>query len=291
MMRIDWQIRRWTAIAAVVLACTLAGLACAHSADPVFPPGSRIGLAPPPGMTPSTAFLGFADLERRAAILFSELSVAAFSDVEKELDPRDLRAGGITVEAREDVSLKNGRGFVMVLRQAETRKWMLVLEADPITAIVTILIPDAAREAYPDDVLRSALATIVVRPNVPVEEQLSILPYRIGDFAGFRLMRASPDGLATFTHGPNDTTIATEQPFFMISFSSEPIPPLEQRDAFARRVLAGLRGLKDFRLLRSEPIRLAGRQGHEIVGEAKDGKNDAELTLVQWLRFGQSGYM
>jgi hypothetical protein len=31
--------------------------------------------------------------------------------------------------------------------------------------------------------------------------------------------------------------------------------------------------------------------GYEIVAEAKDLKSDVDVTVVQWLRFGSTGYM
>jgi hypothetical protein len=37
---------------------------------------------------------------------------------------------------------------------------------------------------------------------------------------------------------------------------------------------------------RSEPLRIANQQGHEVIVEAKDAKTGADVTAVQWLRFG-----
>jgi len=43
-------------------------------AEPVFPPGSRIGLVPPAGMTAGTSFQGFQDQANRVAVVVSEIS-------------------------------------------------------------------------------------------------------------------------------------------------------------------------------------------------------------------------
>jgi hypothetical protein len=45
------------------------------------------------------------------------------------------------------------------------------------------------------------------------------------------------------------------------------------------------------RIERSEPLRIGGQPGQEMLVEAKDARNDTALTLVQWLRFGPNGYM
>ena len=47
--------------------------------------------------------------------------------------------------------------------------------------------------------LRSALGSVTVRPKLPPEEMLGILPYRLDDLGGFRLLRASPAGTASMT--------------------------------------------------------------------------------------------
>ena len=41
----------------------------------------------------------------------------------------------------------------------------------------------------------------------------------------------------------------------------------------------------------SEPLRLGGQQGHEIMATAKDPTTGVDLTLVQWLRFGSGAYL
>ena len=38
-------------------------------------------------------------------------------------------------------------------------------------------------------------------------------------------------------------------------------------------------------------IRISGQQGHEIMASAKDPATGAELSLVQWLRFGGGAYL
>ena len=58
------------------------------------------------------------------------------------------------------------------------------------------------------------------------------------------------------------------------------------RESFARRLLTANPGIKEIRILRSEPLGIGGQPGHEIVAEAKDEASDAAVTLVQWIRFG-----
>jgi hypothetical protein len=304
-MRDEWRARecakpmrqiflRQAIASSIVLAISLASPLPGEAADPVFPPGSRIGLVPPAGMAPSTAFTGFEDSERHAVIVLSELAGSSYPDVEKEFSSEGMRAGGMEVERREDIALKDGPGFLIIARQRLSgtlvHRWALVLSSAAVTAIVTTTIPQPAKDAYPDSALRVALSSVTIRAEVPVEEQLAALPYSLGNLAEFRLLRAGRDGVAILTLGPKDTSIATEQPFFLIAPEPGPVPDPNERDGFARRVLAELPGLKELRFVRSEPIRINGRPSQEIIARAKDGKNNMPLVLVQWLRFGTGGY-
>src|ERR1700741_2567829 len=65
------------------------------ASEPVFPPGSRVGLVPPAGMIPSSDFQGFEDRARGAMLVVSELSVQSFDRMMKEFSPEQMRAGGM----------------------------------------------------------------------------------------------------------------------------------------------------------------------------------------------------
>jgi hypothetical protein len=166
-----------------------------RAAEPAFPPGSRIGLVPPTGMVISDAFAGFADPEKNAAILIATLPAAAYSQLDKTLDTEELRKQGISLEKREPMRLDAGKGFLLTGRQVagkeRYRKWLLVLAAGDITALVSVQIPESDT-AYPNNIVRTALATLAVRQKVPEQEQLGLLPFTVGDLAGFRVDAVLP---------------------------------------------------------------------------------------------------
>ena len=67
------------------------------------------------------------------------------------------------------------------------RKWFLIAGTPTLTALITVQVPDAAKAAYPDAAIRAALQSLAVRATIPVEEQLSLLPFKLGDLAGFQV--------------------------------------------------------------------------------------------------------
>src|SRR5207244_5173291 len=68
-------------------------------------------------------------------------------------------------------------------------------------------------------------------------------------------------------------------------------PGPAEREAFARRLLAVTVGFDQFRVVQSAPMNFGPQPGHELIAEGKDPKNGAELSFVQWLRFGSAGYL
>jgi hypothetical protein len=285
------------AVFGIAIAAFVAALAAApaRAADPVFPLNSRIGLTPPPGFVPSIKFPGFENPQADAAIVLVDLPAEAFPEVEKGFTDEALKTRGMTVDAREPIELQGGRGFIITGHQAtgnlKKREIILAATLSGVTAIVSAQIAEAARAAVSEPAVREALKTTVVRANVPDAEKLSALPYRLGELAGFRVVRGGHDGSALLTDGAEDMVAAVAQPFVLIGLAAGETPKPEDRDTFARRVFSGAPGLKEVKILRAEPLRINNQAGYEILAEAKDANSNTEVTTVQWLRFGNGGYL
>jgi hypothetical protein len=282
------------AVLAIIAGVTLLAMSRAQGAEPVFPPASRIGLVPPPGFVVSPNFQGFQHNDQQATIIMAELPGYAFETIEKEV-AAELKKDQSAPATRTDVTFKDGRGFVLFAKpgspQGPVLKWTMVANVSHATAIVTVLIPEAVQDLASDQAVREALASLAVR-TVPLDEQLSVLPFSLRELAGFRIVRVQPGNAAMLTDGPNDRVEASEQPLLVISIVNAPTHPQPaERDGFARRMFGDVPGLKEVRISRSEPLRIAGQQGHEIVVEAKDAKTDKEVNAVQWLRFGTGTLM
>lgn len=267
----------------------------AFAADPVFPLNSRIGLVPPPGFAPSAKLPAFENPQASAAILFAELPAEAYADIEKGFTDEALKARGMTIQSRQPMTFKDGRGFVVAgpieaggVKRHDT---VLVANVSGLAAIVSVQMIEASRATLTDDVLRAAFQTLAVRKDVPPTERLAVLPYKIGNLAGFRIIRSAPNGVAILTDGPNDEVASVEQPFMLTAVVPGEAPKPEDRDKFARRVFSSAPGIKDIKITRAEPLRIGQAQGFEIVAEAKDAKSGTDVNTVQWLRFGQTGHL
>src|SRR5262245_43477109 len=77
-----------------------------RAADAVFPPGSAVGLSPPPGMSPAKSFAGFQDEARGASILMFTFPPVAYPDMASGFsDDGKLAQQGVTAEQRETLTL------------------------------------------------------------------------------------------------------------------------------------------------------------------------------------------
>src|SRR5499427_9965478 len=112
-----------------VLALAL-GATPASAGDAAYPPGSRIGLAPPAGMVTSKSFFGYEDPENNAAIILLALPAQAYADLDRSVSADTLNQQGLTFETREAMPLSTGEAFLVVghheVDNVKIRKWILV---------------------------------------------------------------------------------------------------------------------------------------------------------------------
>lgn len=282
---------RVLAVLAALVVAPAAGLA----AEPTFPPGSRIGLVPPPDLTVAPGFPGFQNVEHRTAIVLAELPAEAFLKLEKGVFTETLNQQDVTIERREVLPLATGMAFLITARQeiegVPHRKWFVLGNNPEFTLFVTVQRPESASAAYPDDVVRAALRTVTVR-TVPPEEQLAQLPFRVTDRAGFPHVKTLVRGAAVLlSDGTEGISERPEQPYLVVSVAPGAPPQTSDRGLFAQRMLGGIQGYSDLRVVSSEPMRIGGMPGYEVRAEGKHAQTGTEIALVQWLRFGPGGFM
>src|SRR5262245_18312773 len=98
------MITRRAVVAMLAVAAAATHASRAGAADPVFLPGSRVGLVPPSGMVKSETFRGFEDRPRQAVIIVSELAAETFDKVAEEFTLDALRSQGFVDITREEVA-------------------------------------------------------------------------------------------------------------------------------------------------------------------------------------------
>lgn len=287
------QIRRLLFIFALVL-----GALPAFAAEVAYPPGSRIGLVPPAGLVASRSFFGFEDAGKNVAIILVALPAEAYADLDKTITADALKRQGVTLESRDAVPLPLGKAFLVIGRQevekTKIRKWILVAASPALTALVTVQMPEGAQSTYPDATIRAALETVAVRSAVPIDEQLGLLPFKVGEFAGFRVAGVVPGRAVMLSDAPADAPgppAATQEPHLLVTVAPGGPAQNAERDAFARDAFGTIPNLKDIRITSSEALRMGGQQGHQIIATARDATSGNAVTVGQWLRFGGGAFL
>jgi hypothetical protein len=263
------------------------------AADVVFPPGSRIGLAPPADMQMSKRFTGFENPSQGAAITLVEMPPEAFRELSAGFTAENLKSQGLIVKSRE--TLKLGTADALLVTGDQTggavsfRKWLLVVEDPTMTALVIGQLLQRG-DADKASAIPQALKTVAIRPPRGIEEQLAALPFRLGERAGFRPVRVMAGNSVLLTDGPKDVVREMEQPLLVVAQSTTPAPR-ENRDGFARAALLASNTFKDVAIERSQSFRQRGADWHEIVARATDIASGRPVVVTQTLRFAQDHYL
>ena len=287
-------LRTFTFIA--FLTAVLAGLP-AQAAEPLYPTGSLVGFVPPPGFTTSKRFPGFENSDNGASIVLLSLPPQAYADIEKSMTAEAFKAQGITEEKRENLTLPGGKGVLVIGSEQENgqkfRKWMFLGSVPAAIAIAAVRIPNSALKAYPDDVIKASLLTMTARASVPIEEQLSLIPFQLREMSGLRPVRVMGGAGIFLTDGPKDAPGVSEQPVFVVTIGQGGPEQTEERANFARNMFTGLADFKDIRIVSGDMLRLGGGSmpTHELQAEAKDAKTDTPMKIVQWVRFGPGAFV
>jgi hypothetical protein len=263
------------------------------ASEPVYPPGSRVGLELPGDLRPSTRFPGFEDLERKVSVAILDLPTSAYAELETAAFtklPQDLQQA-----KRESFPFDSGVGFLIsgvVKKDGMTlHRWSLLAQAvggkvQDLTTLINVEVPESALLIYSDAVIRKALASVTFRP-APIKEQLGLLPFRFGDLAGFEVIQVMPTGTVILADKADEKSLS--RPIMIVSIGRGGPAEASDRGRFARDLVATA-PVRELSIKSAEPMRINNAPGHEIRADGKD-PTGKPLSMVQWLRFGAGGYL
>jgi hypothetical protein len=258
----------------------------AFAADAIFPPGVRVGMTPLVGLSPAKTFTGFETEDERVKVLVAELPAEAYGEVMNafKANPPGNRIKPESVETAAGVayytaeSAKDATGNL--------RRYSMIMPGGTFSGYVAVQVPENASKIYTDDAVRQMFASAVIRKEVPVEEQLGTMPFKISELGNFKTVRTLAPGSAILLTDGDEATGYAAAPFMVVGLiGSTPAQP-EDRGRFAQQTATTIPGVRDARITMSEPIRIDGMPGYETRIDGITGKDNTAVTVVQWLRFG-----
>jgi hypothetical protein len=274
---------RYLAAVALIIAATCS----AFAADPVFPPGARVGMTPLVGLGKAKTFIGFETEDQGVKVLVTDLPAEAYGEVANAFKANPGGTGGIKPESIETSA---GLAYYTVENAKDgatnVRRYSMILPGPTFSGYVAVQVPENASKIYTDDAIRQMFASAVIRTEVPVDEQLGLLPFKMGELSNFKNVRTLAPGAALILADGDEKGGFEVAPFMIIGIvGSAPAQP-DDRGRFAQQMATTIPGVRDGRITMSEPVRIDGQPGFETRIDATSGKDNTPVTIVQWLRFG-----
>ena len=282
------KLLRYLAAVALVAGTT----SSAFAADPVFPPGARVGMTPLVGLNKARTFPGFETEDQGVKVLIADLPAEAYGEVANAFKANPGGTGGIKPETIETSAglayytvenAKDGAGTV--------KRYSMILPGPTFSGYVAVQVPENASRIYTDDAVRQMFKTAVLRNEVPLEEQLGLMPFKISELSSFKNVRTLAPGAALILSDGDEKSGFEAAPFMIIGLiGSTPATP-DDRGRFSQQIASTIPGVRDGKITMSEPIRIDGQPGYETRIDAISGKENTPVTIVQWLRFGSQTSM
>jgi hypothetical protein len=272
-------------LAAVAL--SIAAASPTFAADVVFPPGARVGMKPLVGLNRAKTFTGFETEDQGVKVLVTDLPAEAYGEVANAFKANPAGAGGIKPE-----SIETGAGLAYYTVEnakdgaSTVRRYSMILPGPTFSGYIAMQVPENAARIYTDDAVRQMFSTAAIRDQVPVEEQLGLMPFKITELANFKNIRTLSPGAALIVADGDEKSGFEVAPFMIIGIIGSTAASPDDRGRFAQQIATTIPGVRDGRITMSEPIRIDGQPGYETRIDAVSGKDSTPVTIVQWLRFG-----
>lgn len=265
----------------------IAAMCPAFAGDPVFPPGVRVGLTPLVGLSRAKSFVGFETDDHGVRVLVTELPAEAYNEVMNAFKANPGGTGGVKPE-----SIETSAGLAYYTAEdakdgtTNVRRYSMILPGGTFSGYIAVQVPENASKIYTNEAVRQMFASAVTRKEVPVEEQLGMMPFKVSETGDFKNIRTLAPGAALILADGDETTGFEAAPFMVIGvIGAAPAQP-EDRGRFAQQAAITIPGVRDAHLTMSEPVRIDGTPGYETRLDATSGKDNTPVTVVQWLRFG-----
>jgi hypothetical protein len=222
----------------------------------------------------------------------AELPAGAYDEVAKAFKADPKGPAGI-----KPASLETAAGTAYYTTEngtngaASVRRYSMIVQGATFSGYVAVEVPENAAKIYTDEAVRQMFTTAAVRKDVPVQETLGQLPFKVGDLADFKSVHALPVGAAVILADTDETTGFEHSAFMIVGLiGTKPSQP-EDRDRFAQEMARSIPGIREAKLTMSEPIRIDSTPGYETRLDGVSGKDSTPVTVVQWLRFGNPTVM
>jgi hypothetical protein len=269
----------------------LLALGPASANEVVYPPGSRVGLVPLQGIVPLKRGAGFENPDNNLIISLQELPRSTYQTIEAAV--RDRKPLPTAMENAEVLETASGKAYLSRAggpnSGPKNNRTAIMVSDGKITAYVAVDVPEAAAKTYSQQAIRQMLASTTFRSEVPGEEQLALMPFKVSELSGFTRVRTLVPGLAVMLLDGEVEATLSGAPYILIQVAPVSADQPDERERLARQLARQITQtipIRDATPTLAEPMRIGGIAGHEMRIEAVSIKDDRKVNVVQWLRYG-----
>src|SRR4051812_37020512 len=147
-MQTSRKLMKLTRLKAAV-ALLLVASPAAFAADPIFPPGMRVGLTPLVGLSRAKTFVGFETEDQGVKVLVAELPAEAYGEVMSAFKANPAGSGGIKPESIETAA---GVAYYTAenakLGANAVRRYSMILPGGTFSGYIAVQVPENASKIY-----------------------------------------------------------------------------------------------------------------------------------------------
>jgi hypothetical protein len=170
----------------------------------------------------------------------------------------------------------------------KVRRYSLIVPGSKLfSGYVAVQVPATEAKTYSDEAVKKMLSSVSVRQQVPIDEQVAQMPFKIRELGDFKTVRTLAPGAALLLTDGNEEAVETG-PFMVLGLIGSVPEKTDDRARFAQQAAEAIPGVRDSKITMSEPIRIDGAPGFETRVTGVSGKDNTPVTVVQWLRFGSA---
>src|SRR5882757_8588125 len=217
------------------VALIFAANSSAFAGETIFPPGARVGMTPLVGLSPAKSFAGFETEDHGVKVLVTDLPAEAYGEVANAFKANPAGSGGVKPE-----SIETPAGLAYYTAEnakdgpTNVRRYSMILPGPTFSGYVAVQVPENVSKIYTDDAVRQMFASAVIRNQVPVDEQLGLMPFKMTELSDFKNVRTLAPGAALILADGDEKTGFEVSPFMIIGMIGSTAASPDDRGRFAQ---------------------------------------------------------
>ena len=147
-------------------------------------------MVPLVGLVKAKTFVGFETEDQGVKVLMADLPAEAYGEVANAFKANPGGTGGVKPE-----SIETAAGLAYYTAEnakdgaTSVRRYSMILPGPTFSGYVAVQVPENASKIYTDEAVRQMFASAVIRTEVPVPEQLGMMPFSMSELSNFKNVR------------------------------------------------------------------------------------------------------